>query len=96
VRIAVRNPDAARTGSRISAISADVRDETAVARALEGCDAAINAVGLYVEKGPATFSARHVLGARNVARQAATLSLKRLVHISGIGGPPYDGGLLSG
>ena len=66
-----------------------MRDETSVALALESCDAAVNAVGHYVEKG-ATFPAIHELGARNVARQAATLSLKRLVHISGIGADLYS------
>ncbi len=88
--VAVRNPDAARTGNCISAAYADVRDETSVALALEGCDAAVNAVGHYVEKGAATFPAVHELGARNVAHQAAALSLKRLVHISGIGANLYS------
>jgi NADH dehydrogenase len=67
-----------------------VRDETSVALALEGCDAAVNAVGCYVEKGATTFPAVHELGARNVAHQAGTLSLKRLIHISGIGVNVYS------
>ena len=76
VRVAVRNPRslklpnvAARAG-RIVSTYADVRDETSVGRALEGCDAAVNAVGLYVERGDETFSAIHELGAMHVARQS--------------------------
>ena len=86
-RVAARNPGAARTAE---GVYTDVRDETSVALALEGCDAAVNAVGHYVEKGAATFPAIHELGARNVAHQAAVLSLKRLIHISGIGADLYS------
>jgi NADH dehydrogenase len=84
-RVAARNLAVAATAERPNAVYADVRDETSVALALDGCDAAVNAVGHYVEKGAATFPAVHELGARNVAHQAGSLSLKRLVHISGIG-----------
>ena len=49
---------------------ADVSDEASVGRALEGCDAAVNAVGLYVERGDETFRAIHELGAMHVARQS--------------------------
>lgn len=69
----------------IKMINADVRDETSVAQAMEGCDAVINAVGLYVERGSETFEAVHELGAMNVARQCATRDIRRLIHISGIG-----------
>jgi NADH dehydrogenase len=89
-RVAVRNLGAAATAEGVSAVYADVRDETSLALALEGCDAAVNAVGHYVEKGAATFPAIHELGARNVAHQAAVLSLKRLIHISGIGADLYS------
>lgn len=92
VRVAVRNPQrvhtsyfAAQTLREIDAVSADVRDEASVARALEGCNAAINAVGLYTESGSATFEAVHEHGASNVARQCATRNVEHLVHISGIG-----------
>ena len=85
IRVAVRHPEAVPIGRGISAVAADVRNEAAVAAALQGCDAAINAVGHYVEKGAATFQAVHEVGAHNVARQARAQALKRLVHISGIG-----------
>ena len=65
-------------------------DETSVGLAMEGSDAVINAVGLYVENGAETFEAVHEIGALNVAHQAATLGIDRLVHISGIGADRYS------
>ena len=52
---------------------------------MDGCDAVINAVGLYVERHAETFEAVHELGALNVAHQCATLRIDRLVHVSGVG-----------
>ena len=91
VRVAVRNPrslklpDVAARAGRIVSTYADVRDETSVGRALEGCDAAVNAVGLYVERGDETFSAVHELGAMHVARQSTRAGVRALIHVSGIG-----------
>ncbi len=91
VRVAVRNPGNANIPElsgpvdKFEAIYADVRDETSVALAMDGCDAVINAVGLYVERGAETFEAVHELGALNVAHQCATRNICRLIHISGIG-----------
>lgn len=90
-RAAVRNPDAAPKGENMGAAYADVRDATSVEIALEDCDAAVNAVGLYVEKGAATFEAVHERGAEHVARACAEGGLKRLAHISGIGSDPNSG-----
>jgi uncharacterized protein YbjT (DUF2867 family) len=56
-----------------------------VALAIDGCDAVVNSVGLYVEGGSETFEAIHELGALNVAHQCAVQNIGRLVHISGIG-----------
>ena len=52
---------------------------------MDGCDAVINAVGLYVEAGAESFEAVHELGAVNVAHQCTILNVSRLIHISGIG-----------
>ena len=78
----------ARHAAGPDAVQADIRDETAVAKALDGCRAAVNAVGLYVESGAETYQAVHVRGAQVLARQAAALGLERLVLISGIGADP--------
>ena len=57
VRVAVRHPepiklsDGTARAEHISSVYADVADEKSVGRALEGCDAAVDVVGLYVERG---------------------------------------------
>ena len=91
VRSAARHPTQ-RTYSDNSAgetsvipIRADVTDEPSVAAAVKDAQAVVNAVGLYVERGPETFDAVHVHGARIVARQAAAAGVGRLIHVSGIG-----------
>jgi uncharacterized protein YbjT (DUF2867 family) len=91
VRVAVRRPGrvpsrlAAGKAGQVSAIYADVWDESSVSPALEGSDAVINTVGHYVERGKTTFEAIHGHGAMHVARAAALARVERLVHISGIG-----------
>jgi len=87
VRIAVRYP-AAQAADDIEQVQADVRDEAAVGAAIAGAQAAVNVIGLYVERGEETFDAVHVQGALHVARQAKHHGLGRLIHISGIGADP--------
>jgi len=95
-RVACRHPDNVISQfhsdqhANILPVYADVRDETSVALAMAGSDAVINAVGLYVQTGSDRFDAVHELGAVNVAHQASTLEVKRLVHISGIGADLYS------
>ncbi|MFQ5973176.1 MAG: complex I NDUFA9 subunit family protein [Alphaproteobacteria bacterium] len=95
VRVAARNPgrarfheDSAVGDRRPTHVRADVRDESSVARAVEGAAAVVNAVAAYVEKRGVTFAGVHEQGARNVARRAAEGGVERLVHISGIGAAP--------
>jgi uncharacterized protein YbjT (DUF2867 family) len=94
VRVAVRHPDTMKVpdemaqGGHVLSVYADVADEKSVGRALEGCDAAVNAVGLYVERGTDTFRTVHELGGLHVARQSARSGVKALVHLSGIGVDP--------
>ena len=63
VRVAARHPGAFKVAAgqdrQLVQLYADVRDETSVGSALEGCDAAVNAVGLYSERGSETFRAVH-------------------------------------
>jgi uncharacterized protein YbjT (DUF2867 family) len=94
VRVAVRHPEraAALSGAgkagQVTAVHADVWDETTVAPAVAGADAVVNTVGHYVERGKASFEAIHGQGARHVAAAAAAAGVARLVHISGIGADP--------
>lgn len=92
VRVAVRRPERAEplagAAAEIEPFYVDVRDEASVALAVAGSTGAVNAVGLYVEKGAETFLGVHVLGALNVARQTARAGVERLIHVSGIGSDP--------
>ena len=94
VRVAVRRPERAAFVTRlggagqITAVHADVWDQTTIAPALAGADAVVNTVGHYVERGGASFEAIHGQGARHVAEAAADAGVARLVHISGIGADP--------
>ncbi|HSS64273.1 MAG TPA: complex I NDUFA9 subunit family protein [Gammaproteobacteria bacterium] len=91
VRVAARHPEhlpGQGPGSRVALAQADVRDPETVAAAVEGAQAVVNAVGLYLERGPDTFDVIHVQGAANVAGLAARAGVKTLIHVSGIGADP--------
>jgi uncharacterized protein YbjT (DUF2867 family) len=91
IRVACRRPDLAghlqpmgRVG-QIHAVQANVRNPESVRRAAEGADAVVNLVAILAPSGQQTFEAVHVAGARAVARAAADIGAKHLVHISAIG-----------
>src|SRR5215213_5986448 len=94
VRAISRHPERAPSllapdGAGAEAVGADVRDEAAVASALAGAAAGVNAVGLYAERGGRdTFRAVHVEAAARIARLARAAGAERLVHVSGIGADP--------
>ncbi len=69
-------------------VRADLRDDRAVASALSGARAAVNAVGLYHPRAGYSFHAIHVEGAARLASAARAQDLESLVHISGIGADP--------
>ena len=48
IRIAVRHP-APPEGDQLASVTADIRDEGAVAAAVAGADGVVNAVSAYVE-----------------------------------------------
>ena len=91
VRVAVRHSEWGRSIldgvdlDRVVILRADVRDQAAVAAAVAGADAVVNAVSAYVEKGGVTFEAIHEKGAETMAREAAAAGVGRLVLLSGIG-----------
>ena len=97
VRVVVRHPDPAGRALRatgldhITVFGADVLDQAAVAAAVAGADAVVNAVSAYVEKGGVTFEAVHEQGAETVAREAAAAGVARLLLVSGIGADPKSG-----
>jgi NADH dehydrogenase len=90
VRIASRHPDRdrslfSRDVSGIEPFPADVNDGAAVASAVSGAWAVVNAVSLYLEREQRTFQSVHVEAARRVAMLARRAGVETLVHISGIG-----------
>lgn len=94
VRVAVRHPrsrvssniDVAADG--VSQVYADVRDQPSLVAAIEGSQAVINAVSLYVERAGITFDAVHLRGAQTVAREAKNAGVESLVYLSGLGADP--------
>ena len=74
---------------RVTVFCADVRDPAAVARAVAGADAVVNAVSAYVDRG-AAFEAVHEQGAKTLAREALAAGVARLVLVSGIGADPQS------
>jgi uncharacterized protein YbjT (DUF2867 family) len=94
VRVASRHPDQSLPDDpELRPVQADIHDDRSVADALSGAYAAVNAVSLYVEHGRNTFHSVHVESAQRVAVQAQRASIRRLVHVSGIGADPYSSSL---
>ncbi len=88
VRVASRHPGRLSIkgpADRVALLPADVREQATVIAAVEGAQAVINAVGLYLERGAETFDAVHVHGAASVAKSAARAGVEKLIHLSGIG-----------
>jgi len=94
IRVATSDPAGARTVQtsgrvgQIVALRADVTDEAAVARAVQGATLVVNLVGILAEKRPGGFQAIQAEGAGRVARLSAAAGVQRLVHISAIGADP--------
>ncbi|MDX1609269.1 MAG: NAD(P)H-binding protein [Halofilum sp. (in: g-proteobacteria)] len=78
------------TGERggVAGIAADITDPAAVADAIAGAQAVVNAVSLYRERAGASFDAVHVEAAAGLARAAGAAGVRKLVHVSGIGADP--------
>jgi uncharacterized protein YbjT (DUF2867 family) len=91
VRIASRHPERVAATGTSDRAWADLRDAASIRAALDGADAAVNAVSLYTESRDLTFKAIHVEGAGQLAAAAAEAGLVRLMHISGIGSNARSG-----
>lgn len=91
VRAAVRRPDLAGylqpmgVVGQIFPVQANLRFADSVARAVDGADVVINAVGILAPTGAQSFEAIHVEGAARIAKAAKAAGADRLVHISAIG-----------
>jgi nucleoside-diphosphate-sugar epimerase len=69
-------------GCRVDAIQGDIRDEQAVARALEGVDAVVHAAAALPLYPPRDIYTTDVEGTRTVFEVARRQGIKRVVHIS--------------
>lgn len=86
VRVAARRKrEVGPNEPHVESIEVDIRDRDSVARALEGAEAAVNAVSLYTEQRHLGFEDIHVDGARVLAEEAEKAGITRLIHVSGIG-----------
>jgi uncharacterized protein YbjT (DUF2867 family) len=91
VRVAMRRPhlggDLRMAGDvgQVQLVQANVRNRPSIARALVGVDAAVNLVGILVERGPQSFAGTQALGAQNIAQLAAEAGVRNFVYVSSIG-----------
>ncbi len=94
VRVAVRNPGRGYRlrmlgdVGQIEVVQANIRNPASVARALEGAEAVVNAVGVLFEVGRQTFQSLHVMGAQTLAEVAAAQGITNFVQLSAIGADP--------
>lgn len=81
-----RRPDWAGDAQAVELMTADVRDEQSVARAVSGATSVVNAVSLYVpSRRHGSYEAIHVHGAARIARAARAAGVARLLLVSGLG-----------
>jgi NADH dehydrogenase len=94
VRVAVRDPEAARflrpmgNVGQVVPVRADIRDDRAVRAAVEGADAVVNLVAVLFERGRQRFQALHVDGAARIASASAAAGVSSLVQVSAMGASP--------
>ncbi len=94
VRVAVRDPEAARFLKPMGAVGqivplyAALTEEASVARAVAEADLVVNLVGILAEHRPGDFNAVHAEGAGRIARLAREAGVSRLLHVSAIGADP--------
>lgn len=66
-------------------VSGSITRPDSLAGRMEGCDTAINFVGIIVETRGATFKRLHVEGVKNLLEEAKRAGVKRFIHISALG-----------
>lgn len=62
-----------------------ITDPVSLKGKMDGCDVAINFVGIIVQVREATFERIHVEGVRNLLEEAKRAAVKRFIHISALG-----------
>ena len=96
IRVAVRSPGRGYRlrmlgdVGQVEVVQANVRHPVSVARALEGAEGAVNAVGVLYESGRQKFHSLHAMGAQVIAEAAAARGVSHFVHISAIGADEHS------
>jgi NADH dehydrogenase len=91
VHVICRDPQGAlaiKTAGYVGQITLDhgnLQNEASVIRGIEHADAVINLVGILYERGSQRFAGIQAQGAERVAKAAAKIGVKRLVHMSALG-----------
>lgn len=91
VRVAVRDTEGAAflkmmgAPGQIVPLAASVTDDAGVARAVEGAEIVVNAVGILAESRRGDFERIQADGPARIAAQAAKAGVAQLVHLSAIG-----------
>lgn len=91
IRVAVRRPNEAifvkpyGAVGQVVPVLCNIRDDASVAAAMHGADAVVNCVGILAPQGKNNFEEVQHEGAGRIARLAARIGVKRMVHISAIG-----------
>ena len=62
-----------------------VTDPASLKGKMEGCEVAVNFVGIIVQVREATFERIHVQGVQNLLEEAKRAGVKRFIHISALG-----------
>ena len=70
---------------RVEYVPGDITRPPSLVGIMEGCDVAVNFVGIIVEVRGATFERVHVDGIRNLLEEAKRAGVKRFIHISALG-----------
>ena len=88
VRVAARNPDAARSlklladSGMVELMAVNVDDDGLVRNAVSGADMVVNLTGILNESGSQRFYQVHAEGGRAVAEAVAWADIGRFVHVS--------------
>lgn len=91
VRVPTRNADRAKhllVYTTVELTEANVHDPDALKRQFEGVDAVINLVGILHERKRGDFERAHVELPRKVVAACRAAGVKRLQHMSALGGDP--------
>jgi uncharacterized protein YbjT (DUF2867 family) len=91
VRVAVRRIELAepvKTAGEVGQVTVmrtNLRVPASVDRVVAGSDAVVNAAGIAFQRGRQRYQSVHAEGSKTVAEACRRFSVKRLVHVSGIG-----------